>query len=205
MAEPETSAGEWKLISTSDGVALYRRSRSGPGHYESKAIGEIAASTSSVQAVIDDVDAYPQFMPYTVEAKILKRDGDSVIGYQRISTPLVKDRDYTLRVRTNSKTVEKGISYTTRWETANEFGPAEKQGIVRVKLCEGGWLLEPLGPNVTRATYTVYTDSGGVIPAFVKNVGSQIGIRKIFTALRNQVRNPKYQVKENEDRESGSR
>src|SRR4029079_19652724 len=108
-------------------------------------------------------------------------------------------------VRTNSKTVEKGISYTTRWETANEFGPPEREGIVRVKLCDGGWLLEPLGPNLTRATYTIYTDSGGVIPAFVKNVGSQIGIRKIFTALRNQVRNPKYQVKENEDRESGSR
>ena len=61
-----------------------------------------------------------------------------------------------------------------------------------MRLCEGGWLLEPLGPNATRATYSVYTDSGGVIPGFIKKTGSQIAIRKIFTAIRNQVRDPKY-------------
>ncbi|MEY2490989.1 MAG: hypothetical protein QOC70_2931 [Verrucomicrobiota bacterium] len=190
--EPEATPGEWKLVSTSNNVALYRRSRPGPGHYESKAIGEVAASTAIVHAVADDMESYSQFMPYTVECRVLKREADLVLTYQRISAPLVSDRDYTLRVRTTSKKVEGGISYLTRWETDNAAGPAEKPGVVRVKLCEGGWLLEPLGPNVTRATYSVYTDSGGVIPAFIKNTGSQIGIRKIFTAIRKQVRDPKY-------------
>lgn len=194
-AEPEATPGEWKLVSTSDGVALYRRSRPGPGHYESKAIGEIAASTAVVHAVIDDVDSYSSFMPYTVECRILKRDGDSVLTYQRISAPLVSDRDYTLRVRTTAKKVAEGTSYLSRWETANALGPAEKPGVVRVKLCEGGWVLEPSGPNATRATYNVYTDSGGVIPGFIKNTGSQIGIRKIFAALRKQVQETKYKDK----------
>jgi ribosome-associated toxin RatA of RatAB toxin-antitoxin module len=193
-AEPEATPGEWKLVSTGDNVALYRRSRPGPGHYESKAIGEIAAPTAVVHAVIDDVDSYSRFMPYTVECRVLKREGDSVLTYQRLSAPLVSDRDYTLRVRTTSKTVEGGASYLSRWETENALGPVEKQGVVRVKLCEGGWLLEPLGPAATRATYSVYTDSGGVIPAFIKNTGSQIGIRKIFTAIRKQVREPKYKA-----------
>lgn len=192
--EPETAPVEWKLVSTSDNVALYRRSRSGPGHYESKAIGEIAASTRVVHAVIDDVDSYSRFMPYTVECRVLKREGDSVLTYQRLSAPLVSDRDYTLRVRTTSKTVEGGTSYLSRWETENALGPVERKGIVRVKLCEGGWLLEPIGPNATRATYTVYTDSGGVIPAFIKNTGSQIGIRKIFTEIRKQVLDSKYKA-----------
>lgn len=191
-AEPETTPGEWKLVSPSGNVALYRRSRPGPGHYESKAIGEIAASTAVVHAVIEDVESYSRFMPYTMECRVLKREGDSVLTYQRLSAPLVSDRDYTLRVRTTSKKVERGTSYLSRWETNNAFGPAERPGVVRVKLCEGGWLLEPLGPNATRATYSVYTDSGGVIPAFIKNTGSQIGIRKIFTAIRKQVRDPKY-------------
>jgi ribosome-associated toxin RatA of RatAB toxin-antitoxin module len=191
-AEPEATPGEWKLVSTSDNVALYRRSRPGPGHYESKAVGEIAASTATVHAVIDDVDSYPRFMPYTVECRILQREGDSVLTYQRISAPLVSDRDYTLRVRTTSRTVEGGTRYRSRWETENAAGPAEKPGVVRVKLCEGGWLLEPMGPNATRATYTVYTDSGGAIPGFIKNTGSQIGIRKLFAALRKQVLDPNY-------------
>lgn len=199
VAEPEATPGEWKLVSTSDNVALYRRSRPGPGHYESKAIGEIAASPAVVHAVIDDVESYSRFMPYTVECRVLKRESDSVLIYQRISAPLVSDRDYILRVRTTSKKVEGGTSYLSRWETENAPAPAERKGIVRVKLCEGSWLLEPSGPNATRATYSVYTDSGGVIPAFIKNTGSQIAIRKIFTAIRKQVQDPKYKA------ESGGR
>jgi ribosome-associated toxin RatA of RatAB toxin-antitoxin module len=191
-AESEATPGEWTLVSTSDNVALYRRPRPGPGHYETKAIGEIPASTRVVLSVIDDAESYPKFMPYTAECRVLKKDGDSVFTYQRISAPLVSDRDYTLRVRTTSKKVEQGTTYLSRWETANAHGPPEKGGVVRVKLCEGAWLLEPLGPNATRATYSVYTDSGGVIPAFIKNTGSQIGVRKIFAALRKQAHDPKY-------------
>ena len=153
-----------------------------------------------VHAVIDDIESYSRFMPYTVECRVLKREGDSVLTYQRISAPLVSDRDYVLRVRTTARTVEGGTSYLSRWETENALGPPERSGVVRVKLCEGGWLLEPSGPNVTRATYTVYTDSGGVIPAFIKNTGSQIGIRKIFAALRKRVQDQKYRIKEKEER-----
>ncbi|MEP6698518.1 MAG: START domain-containing protein [Verrucomicrobiota bacterium] len=191
-AEPEESPAGWKLVSNSDNVTLYRRPRAGPGHYESKAIGEIAAPIAVVHAVIDDVESYARFMPYIVECRVLKRESNSVLTYQRISAPLVSDRDYTLRVRTTVKTSAHLTSYSSRWETANALGPAEKRGVVRVNLCEGGWLLEPLAPNVTRATYTIYTDSGAAIPAFIKNAGSQVGIRKIFAAIRKQARDSKY-------------
>jgi len=192
-AEPEATPGEWKLISNKDGVALYRRQRALTN--ESRAIGEIAASTDLVHAVIDDVESYTSFMPYTAECRVLKREGDSIIGYQRISAPMTSDRDYTLRVRTTAKKVEEGTSYFSHWETDNAAGPPEKRGVIRVNLCEGSWLLEPAGPNTTRATYTIYTDSGGMIPKFIKETGSQIGIRKLFAAIRKQVRDPKYKEK----------
>jgi hypothetical protein len=192
-AEPEATQGEWKFISNKDGVALYRRQR--PASYESKANGEIAASTDLVHAVIDDVESYANFMPYTAECRVLKREGDAVVAYQRISAPLTSDRDFTVRVRSSSKKAEGGTSYLSRWEAENALGPPEKSGVIRVKLCEGSWLLEPAGPNTTRATYTIYTDSGGMIPSFIKNTGSQIGIRKLFAAIRKQVRDPKYAAK----------
>ena len=189
-AEPEASPGEWKLVSTSDNVELSRRQRALSN--ESRAIGKIEAPVEVVHAVIDDVESYPKFMPYTAECRVLKREHNSVLAYQRISAPLTSDRDYTVRVRTSSKPVQGGNSYFSRWEAENALGPPEKPGVVRVKLCEGSWLLEPTGPNTTRATYTIYTDSGGAIPAFIKNTGSQIGIRKMFAAVRKQVRDPKY-------------
>ena len=189
-AEPEAISSEWKLVSNSDNVELYRRQRALSN--ESKAIGEIAAPVEVVHAVIDDLESYSKFMPYTAECRVLKRERNSVLAYQRISAPLTSERDYTVRVRTSSKPVQGGLSYSSRWETENALGPPEKAGVVRVKLCEGSWLLEPIGPNTTRATYTIYTDSGGAIPAFIKNTGSQIGIRKMFAAVRKQVRDPKY-------------
>jgi hypothetical protein len=192
-AEPDGSAGDWKFISDKDGVALYRRQRAITN--ESKAIGEIAASTDVVHAVIDDVESYTSFMPYTAESRVLKREGNSIIGYQRISAPMTSDRDYTLRAESTSKKVQGGTSYYHHWEAANSLGPPEKKGVIRVKLCEGSWLLEPTGPDTTRATYMVYTDSGGVIPKFIKDTGSQIGIRKLFAAIRKRVRDPKYAKK----------
>ena len=189
-AEPQTSPSEWKFISNKDGVALYRRDRAIAN--ETKAIGEIAAPAAAIHAVINDVESYASFMPYTVECRVLKRDGNSIVAYQRISAPLTSDRDYTVRIRSSSRPVEGATIYLCQWEAENASGPPEKSGVVRVKLCDGSWLLEPLSANTTRATYTLYTDSGGVLPAFVKNVGSQIGIRKLFAAIRKQVREPRY-------------
>ena len=189
-AQPEASPSQWKFISEKDGVALYRRER--PITAETKAIGEIAAPAAAIHAVINDLESYASFMPYTVECRVLKRDGNSIVAYQRISAPLTSDRDYTVRMRSSSKPAEGGLSYLCQWEAENALGPPEKSGVVRVKLCEGSWLLEPAGPNTTRATYTLYTDSGGALPTFIKNTGSQIGIRKLFAAIRKQVRDPKY-------------
>jgi hypothetical protein len=189
-AEPASTRSEWKFISNKDGVALYRRDREVSN--ESKAIGEIAAPAAVVHAVINDVESYASFMPYTVECRVLKRDANSVVVYQRISAPMTSDRDYTVRMRSSSKQGEGGTTYSSRWEAENTLGPPVKRGVVRVNLCDGSWLLEPTGPNTTRATYTIYTDSGGAIPAFIKNTGSQMGIRKLFAAIRKQTRDPKY-------------
>lgn len=192
-AEPEATPGEWKFISDKDGVTVYRRQR--PLSYESKAIGEIAASTDLVHAVLDDAESYPSFMPYTPECRVLKRDGDSIVAYQRISAPMTSDRDYTIRVRNSSKKIDGSTTYFSQWKADNASGPPEKRGVVRMTLCEGSWLLEPSGPNTTHPTYTIYTDSGGWIPKFIKETGSQIGIRKLFAAIRKQVRDPKYAKK----------
>ena len=192
-AEPEANSGEWKFVSDKDGVTIHRRQRT--LSYESKAVGEIAASTDLVHAVIDDAEAYTTFMPYTVECRVLKRDGNSVVAYERISAPMTSDRDFTVHVRNSSKKVEGGTQYSSHWAADNSLGPPERRGVVRVNLCDGSWLLEPIGPDRTRATYTIYTDSGGWIPKFIKETGSQIGIRKLFAAIRKQVLNSKYTKK----------
>jgi hypothetical protein len=185
----------WKLANQSKDVAIYCRPRAGSQLKEFRAIGPIDAPTYAVHAVIDDLENYSNFMPYTLECRLLKHESDSIITYQRLSPKICGDRDYTLRVWEKSWPGPQGLTYLNQWKPANDLGPAEKKGVVRVKICDGGWLLEPDGAIKTRATYSVYTDTGGMIPAFIANCASRVGINKLFEAVRKQVKNPKYALR----------
>jgi len=192
--EPVQNA-DWKLVKQTNGLAIQSRPHPGSNLKEFKATGEIDAPTKTVHNVIDDVDSYPSFMPYTAEATVLERDHDSLITYQRLSPKIVADRDYTLRIEKKSWPAQFGIAYLNEWKPANEHGPAEKPGVFRVKLCNGSWLLEPNAANKTRATYYVFSDSGINVPIFLANTISETGITKLFAAVRKQAKEPKYQTK----------
>ncbi|MDQ3255800.1 MAG: hypothetical protein M3R15_18210 [Acidobacteriota bacterium] len=181
----------WKVVSESKGVKVESRVRSGASINELRAIGVIDSSIPVVRRVLEDLEAYPRFMPFVVECRLLKRERDAFISYQRISAPLVSDRDYTLRVRSSGEA--DGKVFRSRWEVANALGPAEQPGVVRVTINEGSWLLEAQDDHTTRATYSVYTD-GGALPAFVANRANHVGIGRLFEAMRKQVQQPKYNL-----------
>jgi Polyketide cyclase / dehydrase and lipid transport len=182
----------WKLAADAKDVIIFSRPHAESSLKEFKAIGTIDAPSYAVGAVIDDFENYPKFMPYTLECRLIKREGDSVIGYQRISPKICEDRDYTLRVSKQLSPGPKGLTYLSQWQTANELGPPERKGIVRLKVCNGTWLLEPDGPTKTRATYSIYSETGGLIPPFIANHASLTGIKKLYAAIRKQVKEPKY-------------
>lgn len=192
-AEESTNANDdWKLAVREKDIAIYSRPRAGSPLKEFKAIGPIDAPTHAVCAVIDDFQNYPKFMPYMIECNLIRRDGDSIVGYQRLSPKICGDRDYTLRVWKKSWPTTDGLVFMSYWTPANELGPPEKKGVVRVKVCEGKWLLEPDGTIKTRATYSLYTDTGGLLPSFIANRVSQTGISRLFAAIRKQVKDPRY-------------
>ncbi len=193
-AEPGQTE-DWKVVKQNSGLTIYNRPHPGSRLKEFKAVGEIDVTTETVHKVIDDVEAYPSFMPYTAECRVIERDNDSILTYQRLSPKIVGDRDYTLRIEKKTWPTENGLAYLNRWKPANEHGPAEKRGVFRVKLCDGSWLLEPVGTNKTRATYLIFTDSGISVPAFLANSISETGISKLFAAVRKQAKDPKYQAK----------
>jgi hypothetical protein len=191
VARNDTSAA-WTQESNAKGIAIHSRVHEGSTLKEFKGVGMIEATPSAVFAILDDTEAYPSFMPYTSECRVLKRAKDWVLAYQRLEVPLVSDRDYTLRSRNAKWLGPDGVIFRIRWTPANDEGPAEKPGVSRVNVCEGGWLLEPDGNSSTRATYSIFTDSGGTLPSFIANNGSRIGIRKVFEAIRKRAKDPKY-------------
>ncbi len=185
----------WQHVDTKSGVELYARARPGSGVKEFKGTGLINAKPAAVEKVISDVAAYTRFMPYVSEAKVISTTGNVTVTYQRLDCPIVSNRDYTVRVEHGTLAGNGGaMTYRDTWETDNDDGPPELKGVVRVKVNEGLWLLEPAGPGgaSTQATYQIFTDSGGALPAFLANHASETAIPKLFDAIRKQVTDPKY-------------
>ncbi|MGI8438128.1 MAG: SRPBCC family protein [Chthoniobacterales bacterium] len=191
-ADDNVPGAVWTQEANADGVLIQSRIHGDSQLREFKGTGVIDAAPTTVFAVLDDSESYPRFMPYISECHVLKREKDTVVAYQRLDFPLVSDRDYTVRSHHSKWLGPDGPIYRIRWEAANDEGPAKRPGVQRVNICQGGWLLEPEGDNATRATYSIYTDSGGALPTFVANNGSRIAIRKLFEAIRKRVKNPKY-------------
>ena len=193
FAAVDSSDEGWTLAGVRENnVAIYSRARRGSPLKEFKAVGAIDAPTYAVCAVIDDFQNYPKFMPFMTDCRVIRRDSDSIVGYQRLSPKVCADRDYTLRVWKRSWPASDGRVFLSQWSPANDIGPPETKGVVRVKVCEGKWLLEPEGITRTRATYCVYTDNGGSLPSFIANHVSLTGISRLFAAVRKQVKDPKY-------------
>src|SRR2546430_1311456 len=117
---------DWALVKQTNGVAIYSRPHEGSNLKEFKAIGEIDATTETVHKVIDDVEAYTSFMPYTAECRVIERDPDSILTYHRVPPKILRDRHYTLRIPQESGPVEKGLAYLNPWEPAPEKGQRAK-------------------------------------------------------------------------------
>jgi len=185
---------QWTPVSQAPDLSIYERMRKDSGLREFKAVGLIAMPPEVVRRVLDDVDEYPNFMPYVTESRVLERDSKSRVSYQRVSPPIVGDRDYTIRVQFETRHLPGGAEcYCNRWQTANDLGPTPKAGVTRVKVTEGSWRLEPTSDGrQTRATYCIYSDSGASLPAYIVNAASKSAIPKLFEAVRKQARLKKY-------------
>jgi hypothetical protein len=184
----------WIISDREDNLTVYTRPHEGSPVRECRAVGIIDAEPIVVKRVIDDTAEYPKFMPYVIETKTLRQTADERIGYQRISPPIVGDRDYTVRVRFEcTRCPTGGMIYCNRWEAANDLGPAEIKGVTRVKITQGSWLFEPIAGGKTRATYTIFSDSGGGIPTFLLNSANKTALPKLFDAVRKQCKLNKYQ------------
>jgi len=189
-------AGEgWVEVSSSPKLSVYCRPKPGSPIKEYQATGVIAAPNWVVENVLADAESYPSFMPYVDECHILKRGPDGWVSYQRVSAPLISGRDYVLRIRAEEHPSNRGTVYARRWQVDSSVAVPERKGVVRVKINEGSWILEPSGESTTRATYSVFTDPGGAIPATILNYANQSAIPKVFAAVEKQAAEKRYWVK----------
>lgn len=189
-AEPK-----WEIAAEPAGVKVYRRNKEGSEVKEMKAIGLIDATPKEVWDVVRDLENYPKQMPYTAEVKVLSRtEGDKEIWfYSRLNTPLVAARDYVIILKDESELKEDGkgffkVSWTAAPQEKSDALVPEKKDVVRVRVNDGYWLLEPRDEGKkTFATYYVYTAPGGSIPTFIINSANGMAVPTVFDAIKKTV------------------
>ena len=177
-------ATEWKEVSRNVNLAIYVRHRADSPIEEVRAVGEFNAPILVLKAILADVSKYSEFMPYTKESRLLPQDAQ--LCYMVLKPPLVGSLDYTIRVHEELLKGSDGRTiYHSSWELDNLDGPPPQPGVTRVTVNEGSWVLEPIG-NQTRATYTIFTDGGGIAP-LIMNFANKQSVSRLFDALHTRM------------------
>jgi hypothetical protein len=181
-------AQEWQTIATSP-ILVRVREVNGSTAREIWAEGTMDASVQDIQAAILDAEAYPRFMPYVKESRTLGTSPEGgKLNYARIEPPLLSPRDYVVQVKIHRKVNEDGSGeFSNSWRSAPDALP-DRDGVVRMRLCEGGWRIRPGEDGHARAEYRAAVDPGGWLPAFLSDMGNRTGVIETFQAVEKEAR-----------------
>ncbi len=188
LASTVASADEtkWETKETSP-IVIKVRDRPNSRVKEIWAEGDLNASVLDIQGTLTDVKGFTHYMPYLTEAKLLGMDHDGAMYiYSRLDMPVLSARDFIHKTYVDRDcTTDKDGVFANHWFAVPNKVP-EKEGVVRLKLSEGSWLVSPKTANTSHVVYKFSVDPGGSIPAFAANMSGTGGIEDTFKAVERE-------------------
>jgi len=172
------------LLGEEKGVRVHNRDKRSGVEFAAEA--RLPAPPEQVRRALLDYASHQKWQERLKENKIVARDADSLLVYQRLELPVIDDRDYTLKATWGAE----GQILWMRFAAANERGPKPVSGVVRVTALEGGWRLEPEGDKGTRAVYRFHIDVAGSVPSWLGKGQAKDNIIDFFIRLKREL--PKY-------------
>lgn len=128
------------------------------------AVGIIPAPPDKVFQALLEYDRQAGRIIRVSEATVLSRGQDSLFVYERLSLPIIDDRDFVLRVTHGQDLTRRWI----RYQAVSDQGPGPRPGIVRVTRNTGAWELVPTqGGNATIARCEFRISLGGMLPLWM--------------------------------------
>ena len=183
LAAGVAGAEEWETVAKTPFV-IKVRPRPGTKAKDIWAEGELKASALRIQTVLEDQGSYRLFMPYVKESRVVRpTDDGGRLTYTRLDLPVVSSRDYICHVVTESKVAPDGTGvYQQRWKAEPDAFPARRD-VVRLRLNEGSWKVEPKGEGTSWVVYKFTVDPGGSVPGFLASVGQNDAVVDTLRAV----------------------
>jgi hypothetical protein len=149
----------WSTYAVKNGITLQRR-RVESGYYDLRASLVVDAPPAAVEEAIWSMitaDAGPN----VAKREVLARSPREVVVYDRVHTPVVSNRDVTVRIRKVPRTDGK---IEVQFESRNDLGPPPRKGYVRIPVVRGSWTVEPRADGKSQLSYQCYSEAGGLVP-----------------------------------------
>jgi len=155
----------WKETGVQNSVRYEERAIDGSKFREYRATFIVTADLhAALEVVWSIVTAYPD--GGHTNRSILRQGPRELLVYDRISTPVVSDRDLTLLIERDD-----GKFPQVHFHDRNELGPPPDAKYVRLPSVRGSWSVEalpsPTNAPQSRLTLVCYSEPGGTVPAFV--------------------------------------
>jgi hypothetical protein len=155
----------WKTVSSRAGLQVERRDVADSSMPEVRVTVHSALPAWRVAAAVW-AERDGEFARKSSKKRVILREtADERVVYEHVRTPVVSDRDYTVRLRRtgDGRTAPFHLDFTL----ANDSGPPPEHGVVRLPRLHGTWSVVPAGDGGCDIVYVVHSEPGGGVPAFL--------------------------------------
>ena len=163
-SRPAAADGTWKTVDHQDGLTLETRAVKGSPYDRLRVTGTTSATPTQFMDALWGQAGDRSLNPEVVQRDVLEDKPDERIYWDKISAPVVSDRDYVLHM-TRALDPKTGV-YTQRFESVTDDRRKPTSGIVRMQL-DGSCTITPLASGGSSVVYEIFTDIGGSTPAFM--------------------------------------
>lgn len=131
-----------------------------------------------IAAWVTAVHTYVDWQHNCEEARLVEQPDGTTVTYNRVGSPWpVSDRDVVLR--SSRENLENGV-IRLEFRSTEDANLDVPSGVVRMPRLVGSYLLTPVAKGGTHVVYTVDSDPGGSLPAWlVKQAGKDLPYRTL--------------------------
>ncbi|HZX57759.1 MAG TPA: START domain-containing protein [Mucilaginibacter sp.] len=181
----------WTLKQSNDGIKIYTANVPDSKIKALKVECELNATLSQIVAAVMDIKHSKSWVYRTASAYVIKQASPSDLYYYTlVKMPWpVTNRDYIAHLKATQNAETKVVTIEVPCVTG--MMPQKKKA-VRVTHSTAQWLLTPEGAGRVKIVYTLHTDPGGDIPAWLTNMFITQAPSQTFTKLKALVQKPLY-------------
>ena len=176
----------WELVKQQDGIKVYIAESANSDILKARSSIVIKAPLTSVQSVLNNIDARHEWIPYLKKSQLIKYESDDEsLEYSIFAAPWpASDRDFVYRLRLISSSSTEKV-YKMHSEKSDLM--PKSSAAVRADLYESIYTLTKIDDQTTRVDLTFHADLKGWLPDWIVNIVQKALPFKTLKNLKNEL------------------